>query len=265
MRIWDEFLFKKWINTALNDFQCPPWLVNKPVGSGWICAEENDYLVFSNGKVSFAMIPVPGSQYYIGETPVTRKLWYDIVEEEKKDILEKNADDRPMTGLSYGDCLSFIAKLNKETHRVFRLPTGSEWVYAFNGGDKHSRYTFAGSNDADECAWYLGNSENVTHPVKQKKPNVIGLYDMSGNVFEWTTTHERIIKNMSEIISQGVFSNRSSHYYARPDTEETDKLLIYGGSYLSREWDLKTCNPRAWWPTTRYHTVGMRLILDRSN
>ena len=92
---------------------------------------------------------------------------------------------RPVEQVSWFDCQEFIRKLNQLTGQNFRLPSEAEWEYAARGGNRSKGYKYAGSNDVDAVAWYGGNSGNTTHPVKTKQPNELGIYDMSGNVYEW--------------------------------------------------------------------------------
>ena len=122
------------------------------------------------------------ADYYIGATEVTQALWKAVMDNNPSYFI---GDDLPVENVSWNDCQEFIAKLNEATGMTFRLPTEAEWEYAARGGNKSGGFTYAGSNTLAEVAWYKENSENQTHAVAGKKPNELGLYDMSGNVYEW--------------------------------------------------------------------------------
>ncbi|MBR1769811.1 MAG: formylglycine-generating enzyme family protein [Bacteroidales bacterium] len=119
---------------------------------------------------------------YIGETPVTQELWRAVM---GKNPSHFKGAKKPVETVSWRDCQDFIKELNQKTGLKFRLPTEAEWEFAARGGIKSKGYKYSGSDNIDEVAWYSGNAKDETHPVKQKKPNELGVYDLAGNVWEW--------------------------------------------------------------------------------
>ena len=151
----------------------------------------------SVGDVTFKMVHVDGGsiemhatyhvtlgRYYIGETPVTQRLWKAVMGNNPSSFWSWR-DELPVHNVSWKDCQKFIEKLNQMTGRKFRMPTEAEWVFAARGGIKSKGYNFSGSNNPSEVAWYAANSYGKPHHVKEKKPNELGIYGMSGNVWEW--------------------------------------------------------------------------------
>ena len=121
------------------------------------------------------------SDFHICDHPVTNAEWARVM-----GISVKNEDlNRPVVNISWHQCHEFIQKLNKLTNWNFRLPTEAEWEYAARGGELSDGAVFSGKNVLDMVGWYNMNSSNRFHSVKQKDPNQLGLYDMSGNVWEW--------------------------------------------------------------------------------
>lgn len=162
--------------------------------------------IYVNG-VGFAMLPIDGgsfmmgatveqrgeawdnekpirnvtlSPYYLSETVVTQALWEATMQE-----TSESDGNLPVTGKSWDEWQEFIDKLNELTCKNFRMPTEAEWENAARGGNRGHGYKFAGSNNINDVAWYDANSGSCVHPVRQKQPNELGLYDMTGNVFEW--------------------------------------------------------------------------------
>lgn len=178
------------------------------------------------------------NNFYMGETEVTQELWEAVM---PKNRSKQKGAKLPVEYVTYDMCKEFITRLNAMTGQRFRLPTEAEWEYAARGGRKSKGYLYAGSNNIDEVAYTLSNrKEHVYLPVAQFKPNELGLYDMSGNVWEWCEDWYRKTPD----------SKPSSNFY-----------VIRGGGY--------DCSPRYCRSTNRFmydqrrrrDLVGFRLAL----
>lgn len=167
------------------------------------------------------------SDYYIGETEVTRGLWNTIM---SNDAIEIEEAVLPVVDVSWEECKEFIEKLNEYTGKNFRLPTEAEWEFAARGGVKSNGYEYSGSNTLDDVAWYSDNSNKKPHKVGTKKPNELGLYDMSGNVWEWC---EDVYD--SEYYSKSPAKNPCCKY----TNEDHESRVRRGGCYSTYEFVCK--------------------------
>ncbi|MCB0576929.1 MAG: formylglycine-generating enzyme family protein, partial [Saprospiraceae bacterium] len=121
------------------------------------------------------------STFYLGKYPVTQSVWQSVMRDNPSNF---KGDNRPVEQVSWDDVQEFLKKLNSLTKQDYRLPTEAEWEFAARGGLHSEEYLYAGSDKLKQVGWYNANSNGETHEVGQKLGNELGLYDMSGNVYE---------------------------------------------------------------------------------
>ena len=143
--------------------------------------------------------------YYIGETEITQAQWRAVMGSNPSYF---KGDNRPVENVSWSDAKKFCKKLSKLTGKRYVLPTEAQWEYAARGGNQSKGYTYSGSNNIDEVAKYNCSGEGHSN-VKSKKPNELGIYDMSGNVCEWCSDRDGSYSSSSQTNPQGPNSGRA--------------------------------------------------------
>lgn len=191
--------------------------------------------------------------YYIGGTEVTQELYEAVT---GKNPSHFKGAKLPVDGVTYSEALDFCKALGDRTGHTFTLPTEAQWEYAARGGHKASGEPtlFAGSNDLDEVAWYWGNTQYVpdsgsTCPVATKRPNELGLYDMSGNVWEWCL-------------------DWSAFYNATPAVDPMGPAtgqyrVLKGGSWYNNPWRCRVSYRYNNYPEgdDYVHVIGFRVVM----
>ena len=180
--------------------------------------------------------------FYIGKFPVTQKQWMEIMGNNPSYF---KGDDLPVESVSWYDAQEFIYRLNYMTGNYYRLPTEAEWEYAARGGALSRGYKYSGSNHLPNTAWFTDNSNGATHPVGAKIPNELGIYDMSGNVWEWCSDWYGPYSALSQLNPMGASSGASRVYR--------------GGSWYNLAQSLRVSNRGGNTPSKNYSIVGFRL------
>ena len=204
------------------------------------------------------------SDYYIGKYEVTQGLWKKVMGSNPSKFISCG-DDCPVESVSWDDCQTFISKLNQLTAKKYRLPTEAEWEYAARGGRGVARIVqqtkYAGSNELGEVAWYRDNSDvNYSggyeykgrkfgiHIVGTKKPNALGVYDMSGNVSEWCIDWYEAYSNKAVTNPQGAKSGSNR--------------VFRGGSWNIHSYFYRVSLRNYGNPGARFNGGGLRLTFS---
>jgi formylglycine-generating enzyme len=190
------------------------------------------------------------SSFYLAQFPVTQILWQTVMEKEW-DQLSFVGHERPIESVSWNDAQVFLEKLQHKTDFKFRLPSESEWEYAARGGKYNQGCTNAGSKRVKEVAWYNENSHSETKPLGRKFPNELGLYDMSGNVWEWCA------------------DDWHSNYEAAPvdgsawiDAKRGSNRVFRGGCWSDFPRYCRSAHRNPWSPDNHSDSLGFRLALS---
>jgi formylglycine-generating enzyme required for sulfatase activity len=203
------------------------------------------------------------SDYFIGKYPVTQAQWKAVMGDNQS-WFEGAGDNLPVENVSWNDVQEFIRKLNQQTGKNYRLPTEAEWEFAARGGNQSRGYKDSGRNTADNVAWYYENAgdyrkndsnwtseealKNRTHPVGTKQANELGIYDMSGNVWEWCSDWYGDYSNASQTNPRGA----STGFFR----------VLRGGSWRGSARGVRVSSRRIFIPGFRDDPGGFRLALS---
>lgn len=160
----------------------------------------------SGESIEMPIHAVTLSAFYIGKYEVTQAQWKAVMGNNPS--VFSGCEDCPVERVSWNDVQDFIRKLNAQTGKNYRLPTEAEWEYAAKGGKSSKGYNYSGSNDLNSVAWNKDNSGSKTHAVGGKQANELGVYDMTGNVWEWCSDCYGKYNSYSETNPTGASSGR---------------------------------------------------------
>lgn len=233
-----------------------PFVMKFVQGGTFQMGSDDDNADFSEQPVHSVTV----SSFYMAETEVTQPLWQAVMGSNPSYFSNSSfGNNLPVENVSWNDCQAFVRKLNNLTGKNFRLPTEAEWEFAARGGNKSKGCKYAGSNSLEAVAWYAntvkargsssptGTSLLTTCQVKTKQPNELGLYDMTGNVWEYCQDWCGNYVSESQVNPQGA---PSSPVRARR-----------GGSYCSNEWACRVQRRVPGQLDTKDHDTGLRLLL----
>ncbi len=195
--------------------------------------------------------------YYIAEFEVTQSQWKKIMgttvyqqrdKEDSSNSIRGVGDNYPMYYVSYEEAIRFCQELSLLTGRTYLLPTEAQWEFAARGGNKgkNSDNKYSGSYSIDAVAWYDNNSNSSTHPVGQKRANQLGIYDMSGNVWEWCSDW---------------FGSYSSGSQTNPTGPSSGQYRVLRGGGLSSDAGFsRISHRRTKYPSNRDSDSGFRVV-----
>lgn len=189
--------------------------------------------------------------FHIGKFEVSQELFGEVMGWDHSYFRGKGF---PVNNVSWTNIQRFIERLNKMTGKHFRLPTEAEWEYAAKGGQLSKGYQFSGSNKIDEVAWYAGNGERQLHPSGKKKPNELGLYDMTGNL--WEFCHDNAVMRP---YPRGERINPLEGSFEQPYSSQAK--ITRGGGYEFDEDESFVFRRDGATPNVRMPDIGFRLVM----
>lgn len=188
------------------------------------------------------------ADFYIGKLEVTQELWRAVMHYNPSHF---RGYKNPVENISWEDCQLFINRLNKLLGQNFRLPTEAEWEYAARGGNKSRGFMYSGNKKIKKVAWYWDNSKRNEHPVAYLMPNELGLYDMSGNVYEWCYDwYEDKYPTESQVNPKGPKNEKNKLF----------RRVIRGGSWATVKHFCRVANRDSGNPNLGTSTSGFRIV-----
>lgn len=201
----------------------------------------------NNGESPIHNVTV--NSFSISKYEITQWQWFAIMGNYPSRI--KNCNDCPVDNVSWNEVQQFLNKLNKLTGKSYRLPSEAEWEYAARGGNKSQGFKFSGSNNLDSVGWYIDNSRNLHPQVGKKSPNELGIYDMSGNVWEWC----------NDWYSEDYYSKAPTNNPIGPSSGQ--KRVLRGGSSLGSSWLCAIHVRYADNPNNSDNDFGFRIVISQ--
>ena len=199
-------------------------------------------------SLSDAPHQVTVSSFYIATTEVTQRQWQAVMAD-KRPVSKKNM---PVNFVSYNDAQLFVQQLSNLTGMRIDIPTEAEWEYAARGGVRTRNYRFAGSNNSHEVAW-IGrmptedNDYNPINPVAKKRPNEIGLYDMTGNLYEWC---------------RDWYASYDTNFKVNPEgPKQGEHRVARGGSWQNKSGECEVHSRFHFPPSNRMSDTGLRIVI----
>jgi formylglycine-generating enzyme required for sulfatase activity len=208
-----------------------------------------DTSTVEGGEVSKPLHKVSLNSFYMLKTQVTQALWYAVMDTNPS--FHKDCYTCPVENITWFDAQRFIDKLNKMHKGHYRLPTEAEYEYAAGGGNKSRGLDYSGSNNVNDVAWYNDDAMGKSHPVGGKKPNELGLLDMSGNIWEWCS-------DWYEMFYYKVSPSDNPHGPAKGD-----KKVLRGGTWISLDEGCMVISRGALNPSSKDKYTGFRIVRDK--
>ena len=201
------------------------------------------------------------SSYLIGETEVTQALWKEVMGNNPSG--SKRGENYPVENVTWKICHTFVEKLNKRMHDAglipadwkFQITSEAQWEFAAKGGNQSKGFTYSGSNKLSEVGWTNKEEGRVSHLVKQKKPNELGIYDMSGNVYEWVADYYAPYTSEAQTNPLNLTKKNSQN-----------QVIKRGGSFwYNDEYRYTNTYRYAYYETVTDESIGLRIVLIPSN